>query len=534
MYEQSFADNLRINTFLSRRHGLLYISTPKVACTSLKWWLASIEGCTEALRAVVTESDESDPDLTIHDNFHKVAPHVAGLDLEHLSEALTSDAYFRFAVVRNPYQRIFSAWQSKLLLREPLQIGPYITSEFFHHPIERRQDIAAAFEGFLRHLASNEEGPSVWDHHWMPQATLLRPDLINYSKLTKIENAAELSKALGEWLGANAPDPFALGRMNESLIPYLPAFISGRSEKLIRALYAEDFDVFGYDRKPPSSAETFSTEQLDVAIKAIKLIRGRHERLGQRAAQIKMLKQTAAERKGQIADFIAEVNDRDQRLVAANDQLVEVIAQAASDLRQSRGETQDREKKLVVAEQELRSLVVEVNDRDQRLVVANDRLVEAIAQAASDLRRSRGETQDREKKLVMAEQELRRLVAEINDRDQRLVAVNDQLAEVIAQAASDLRRSRGETQNREKRLVVVDQELRHLIAEVNDRDHQLTNAMQVLSSIKEEVAERDQRVMTLERRLHEIEMSTTWRISAPLRRLFSRLTSLVAPPKKVA
>jgi Sulfotransferase family len=292
-YDQDLADHLRNNAFLSQRHRLLYIATPKVASTSLKWWLASIEGCADDLRAV-TNSQESDPDLAVHDSFNKVAPHVTGLGLESLSEALSSDAYFRFAVVRNPYKRIFSAWQSKLLLREPIEIGPYIKSEFFHHRIQQEKDLVEAFEGFLEHLASNE-APSSWDHHWKPQAALLRPDLIRYTELTKIEHAEKLSKALGEWLGAHVPDPFAMRRTNESLIPYLPEFISERSAELIRVLYAEDFDVFGYERLLPASSQAFSAEHLEITIKAIKLIRGRNERLGERAAQIQRLKQSLAE-----------------------------------------------------------------------------------------------------------------------------------------------------------------------------------------------------------------------------------------------
>jgi hypothetical protein len=292
-YDQDLAYQLRFNAFLSQRHRLLYIATPKVACTSLKWWLASIEGCADDLLAV-TDSHESDPDLAIHDSFDKVAPHVTGLDLESLSEALSSDAYFRFAVVRNPYKRIFSAWQSKLLLREPIQIGPYIKSEFFHHRIQQGRDLVEAFEGFLEHLASNE-APSFRDHHWKPQAAILRPDLIRYTELAKIEHTDGLSKALEEWLGPHVPGPFAMRRANESLIPYLPEFISERSAELIRVLYAEDFEVFGYERQLPASAQAFSAEQLQIAIKAIHLIRGRHERLGARAAQIQRLKQSLAE-----------------------------------------------------------------------------------------------------------------------------------------------------------------------------------------------------------------------------------------------
>ena len=300
------------NSFRSERYKLFYVATPKVACTSLKWWVAALEGHSQAL-LIRTDSAESDPDMVIHDTFHTVAPNVTHLMPEALLEPLCSDLYFRFAVVRNPYKRIFSAWQQKLLLREPLQIGPYIQSDFFNRPIESAGDIAIAFEAFLEHLAANE-APSYWDVHWVPQATLLRPDLINYSKIVKIENAKELSDALARRLGESIPNPFARRRANESLIPYLSEFITERSAELIRLLYVEDFDTFGYNKLPPEVKELFSTDQLNLAFKAIYLIRGRHQRLGERNLQIGNLSHTVTERDGRIAQLGETVTERDARI----------------------------------------------------------------------------------------------------------------------------------------------------------------------------------------------------------------------------
>jgi uncharacterized coiled-coil DUF342 family protein/GT2 family glycosyltransferase/glycosyltransferase involved in cell wall biosynthesis len=307
---------LRLHSYRSERHRLFYVATPKVACTTLTWWFANMEGYTQALRQV-TDSAETDPDLVIHDAFHKVAPNVTGLMPEALSEALTSDSFFRFAVVRNPYKRIFSAWQSKLLLQEPQQIGPYLECDFFRRPIECAEDIATAFEGFLEHLATNE-APSYWDVHWTPQATLLRPDLINYSKLVKIENAAELSQALAERSGGYIPDPFANRRTNESLIPYLPELVTARSSELIRSLYAIDFETFGYGKQPPEAKETFSSDQFDLALKAITFIRARHQRLGERTEQIVSL---VSERNGLAAERDSLVSERNG-LAAERDSLV--------------------------------------------------------------------------------------------------------------------------------------------------------------------------------------------------------------------
>lgn len=295
--------------YRSELYKLFYVATPKVACTSLKWWFAELEGYAQALRENNT-SAETDPELIIHDTFHKVAPNVTGLSPEKLLEPLTSKAYFRFAVVRNPYKRIFSAWQSKLLLREPLQVAPYMNSTFLNLTLENPSDLAKAFEGFLEHLAANE-ARAYWDVHWTPQASLLRPDLIEYSKLVKIENAKELSSALAEWIGPKFVNPFATRSANESLIPYLSGLVTTRSAELIQSLYAEDFETFDYSEQPPDTKEAFSADQFKLAIKAIEIIRGRHQRLGEMCRQTVSFNQAIVERDGVIAERDRVIAERD-------------------------------------------------------------------------------------------------------------------------------------------------------------------------------------------------------------------------------
>ncbi len=316
---------LRWNSYLSHRFKLLYIATPKVACTTLKWWFAALEGYSKVL-STATDSSESSPELVIHDVFHKIAPDVTGLTPEALAEPLTSDDYFRFAVVRNPYKRIFSAWQSKLVLREPLQIRPYVNCDFLYFAIENKADIARAFEAFLEHLASRET-PNYWDAHWSPQAMLLRPDLISYSKLVQIEHVQELREALAAHLGPEIPDPFAVRSMNESLIPYLPEFITEKAAERIRSLYAQDFDLFQYDAQIPEAKEQFSDEQLAVALRAISLIRGRHQRLTEIRAEhdrrLAALNQVVSEKVGRIAELNQAVVERNGRIATLNQAVAE-------------------------------------------------------------------------------------------------------------------------------------------------------------------------------------------------------------------
>lgn len=291
--KQSVGTYLKWNSYLSEGHKIYYVATPKVACTTLKWWLATLEGYYDALRNT-SGSQESDPDLAIHDTFPTVAPDIVGLDLPSLSKALSSNEYFRFAVVRNPYKRLFSAWQSKLLLQEPLQVGPYTSCEFYNYQIKTPADIAIAFEKFLEHLFTNE-APAYLDHHWAPQVTLLRPDIISYTQLTKIEESEKLSNALTQWLGGDIPEPFQGRRTNESLIPYTSDVVTERSSELIRTLYAPDFEILGYDKSPPESKTTFTAEQFNIAIKAVQLIRGRHQRLGEHNIERVRLKRMCME-----------------------------------------------------------------------------------------------------------------------------------------------------------------------------------------------------------------------------------------------
>ncbi|OMQ42876.1 glycoside hydrolase family 99-like domain-containing protein [Ensifer sp. 1H6] len=302
--DDRLAEYLKWNSYYSPRYSLLYVSTPKVACTSLKWWLASLEGHTRAIQAA-KGSPESDSDLAIHHVFWKVAPDVTGLPDDSISEVLRSESVFRFGVVRNPYKRVFSAWQSKLVLREPLQAVPYRHLPFFNRPLETWEDISASFEGFLQHLTLNE-APHYWDHHWRSQEAILRPDLIEYDIISQLENTEELTSALLLRTGKGVPSPFATRRANESLIPYQREFLTPTSVRLIQELYAGDFERFEYSTEPPTSREGFSREQLDVALLAVAALRKRHQQLGERAEVIDELRMNVQQRDAHIGHLAEE------------------------------------------------------------------------------------------------------------------------------------------------------------------------------------------------------------------------------------
>jgi len=370
--DQKVWEYLQWHSYFSMKHKLLYVSTPKVACTSLKWWFASLEGLSPSLFGM-GESGESDPVLAIHDSFRKVAPTVTGLPVEVLMEPVINRDVFRFAVVRNPYRRLFSAWQSKLLLREPLQSKRYEKYDFFWMPINTIKSISQAFEEFVEHLY-RREAPNFWDVHWMPQSDLLRPDLISYNFLSRIENVKKLSAALKKHLGANIPNPFNRRRVNESLLPYLPDFVSRRATQLIQIIYAKDFDTFGYDRQPPKNRDEFSNSEMELSLRAIHLIRGRHKRLTElrenfstKVERLNTVVVVAEEKNQKLYDLLAE---RDNQIAKQNQHLA-VHKGQISELKQF---LETRDNQIAELNQALKSLDQRVNRLNGELSEREERI----------------------------------------------------------------------------------------------------------------------------------------------------------------
>ncbi|MBZ9755786.1 glycoside hydrolase family 99-like domain-containing protein [Mesorhizobium sp. ESP6-5] len=515
---QGLVRHLQWNSYLSKQYRILYVSTPKVACTSLKWWFACLEGYAQALHGIA-DSDESDPDLVVHES-HKVAPHVTGLKQEDLSEALSSDSYFRFAVVRNPYERLFSAWQSKILVREPHQARLYPNSEFLHYPVNDERDIAAAFEAFLEHLAANE-APSYWDHHWTPQADLLRPDLITYSQIAKIEQAPELSKALVDWIGQYVPDPFGVRRANESLIPYAPEFLTNRSAELIASLYSVDFDIFGYERTPPSRRKAFSREQLDVALKAIGLIRGRHQQLELRAVRIAELGTALSAREGEIIHLnqkLSEVGEQIASLQLAVDErsaeIVDLNGTVADRDRQvaSLGTTVGQKDNVISrSDSEIARLHDAIGGRDSEIVCLHD----AIGECDSEIARLHDAIGGRDS-------EIARLHDAIGGRDSEIARLHD----AIGGRDSEIARLHDAIGGR-------DTEIASLHNAIGERDGQIAH---LTTEIAKRLIDRDDKLSALQHAYDQIQRSISGRLFVSLPRILGvgrqERSSDAAPAKR--
>ncbi len=313
------------NTFHAEEYKLTYVATPKAACTTFKWWMASLLGVSREA-AEYAASEESSPELVIHDALPALASASLPTNPLAMLATLATPGHFSFAIVRNPYTRLFSAWQSKILLREPLQVPPYFEKAFLHAPIDSTPDIADAFEQFLEHLLESE-APHFWDVHWTPQYDLLRPDLVPYTQVAKLESLGKLHQALTAHLGPSIPLPSSVRRTNESLIPFSRELLSERAIEIVRQLYARDFAGFDYPVEPPKLRSDLTAERVAVAIQAIQMIRGRHARLSQTRTHLSTIIATQEKDAEQLRhDLAAAHRDRELGLMEAENAHEQALA----------------------------------------------------------------------------------------------------------------------------------------------------------------------------------------------------------------
>jgi hypothetical protein len=184
-----YGDRLEHSSYLSSTYKYLYLDTPKAACTTLKRLIASVENLRDAdfLESLALDSKLS---MQVHDRSLFKLPSLCSASSELAEEALTSDRFFRFCFVRNPYSRMFSAWQSKILIREP-----YFLVNFRNLPMEfsAAESWSAMRHSFGRFVAfiKDTEFPDFSDPHWRPQHELVFSDKINYALIGRTESFSQ-------------------------------------------------------------------------------------------------------------------------------------------------------------------------------------------------------------------------------------------------------------------------------------------------------------------------------------------------------
>ena len=290
-------------TFVMRRWQAMYVSVNKAACTSLKWLVAELQG-EDPAHFHRSLSREVTPTMTIHRRYlWQKTPMAKRLSDDELAKISPDDGWFVFGVVRHPTARLFSAWQSKLLLREPWWVEQFGAEQWFPRPPETGEDIVSEFHRFVELVAREPEQRIMRNRHFAPQGWMLAADRMPYTRIYKTSEISDLLQEFEAHLRARGYTgrPLSLARANETPLKPIAALFPPAVLEASRVLYADDFERFGYDDAMPGGLDGADRYDEDALAEIGRLVE-RQERINDLAlhaqelsARVRALSTSAAE-----------------------------------------------------------------------------------------------------------------------------------------------------------------------------------------------------------------------------------------------
>jgi hypothetical protein len=279
--------------FVAERSRVLYIRVAKAACTTMLWGLLELEGHDPAMMNRSLMPLLSTPDVLVHDPGLYPVPTLADVSPDLRDVALTSPGWLRVAVVRNPYARLYSAWESKVLLRladnSRFRGAPKLIEN------EKGVDVGASFRSFVFALS---ERPERWmsDRHFSRQVDLVPRAVINDIELVPTAAIPDLFGRLSDRAGMVVTPR----QSNEGLGIDGSALLDDETAERIARLYASDFELTGTDPTAFTPSEPVFLDS--VAVCLLRLAAARSER----AVQLnRSYQQTPEQRMGKLVRRVA-------------------------------------------------------------------------------------------------------------------------------------------------------------------------------------------------------------------------------------
>lgn len=281
------------------RWRAVYVSVNKAACTALKWLVADIQGESRE-RFHRSLSREVSRTMTIHRrSLWQNTPMAKWMTDEELEPISPENGWFIFGVVRHPTARLFSAWQSKLLLREPWWwVDEFGSEPWFPRVPESGDDVVEDFVRFVRAVAQNPEQRVFRNRHFAPQTGLLAVDRMPYTRIYRTTEIPQLLEDFERHLRAEGweGEPLTLARANETPLKPIASLFTPEVLEASAELYRADFETFGYDDPLPAGIDP-SDRYDPAAIAEVGRLIERAERIHDLAIQGQELKNQLRELK---------------------------------------------------------------------------------------------------------------------------------------------------------------------------------------------------------------------------------------------
>ena len=238
--------------FVDDTHKILYCELPKAGCTSWKAFFAMLNG------NVHPDDYHLLPEYVHNTDFYPLFKFKYLSDYSHQERVYRLKHYFKFLVVRNPFNRLVSAYEDKFLHDKgrwyPFNVGGYITKNYrLNKTIEEKSESTdnVKFEELVRFIVNETERmKSKYDPHWSLMQSQCYPCLFNYDYIGKLETLQHDLPFLMEKFTSNGVRPsFPFMNSNPSKHVNLTAYYGrlASSEMVrLREFYKIDSRMFGY------------------------------------------------------------------------------------------------------------------------------------------------------------------------------------------------------------------------------------------------------------------------------------------------
>ena len=275
--EQRFPNHIEQRTIVLTEQRVLYLPVPKSGWTTIGWLLAELAGLRSELfeHSILPGVSTS---LTIHDMRLWGPGHRLGdYERKERERILSEDGWFRFSVVRDPAPRLWSGWQSKLLLREPRFFEMFGQEPWFPRIPERPEDLVDDFRRFAAAVSAGEAE----DVHWAIQSELV--DHLPIDHVGRLEKLDETLELLREHVGGENW-PTKTRQENRTPVPLPPQAYDEETAEALNGHFAEDFERFGYELISPDEDESGMEQWSQRVAPLLPLIADtidKHARIGQ-------------------------------------------------------------------------------------------------------------------------------------------------------------------------------------------------------------------------------------------------------------
>jgi hypothetical protein len=192
--------------------------------------------------------------MFIHSRENVAVPSILAFSDDQQKNILTSPDFLRFAIVRNPYTRLVSAWKSKIVLCEPGFDTDYSRIAGSLPAVQERHLLP--FAEFLSYV--KKSNPDEFNPHWRLQSDHLFYGTMNFSFIGKVEKLDEAIARFQAHVGNEAS--VVLGKSNPSAFKGEVA-LTEEQQQTIYEIYRPDFENFGYEKADVPRAKHSNSAQ---------------------------------------------------------------------------------------------------------------------------------------------------------------------------------------------------------------------------------------------------------------------------------